>query len=266
MTTGKLRLVFIGVVCVVFLGVAFGPSPLLRSYAQGGEQPVLDLAPDPDGESTPTITLTNTSGDPPGTVSAGYMLDDGSVVVNMAGIASGTQAITYEVNVDEFSNSYSISTVSTQQIPPCIAGSVRLSTIRKSDETEQVRTVDRLIWRIFNGQVGVTSYLDDYQTINGGGLTWTILRSPVDPPYTTSPFNANAINDTGNGKYKNFNFGDPNLSTVASHFIRLEKRASDGDFLFRYEWSHKMKNEGVKKFRPKVEINRDLPNQPSCTP
>lgn len=263
MQTGKLRLLFLGVFVMVFLALSsFGPLSLGPLHAQ--QQPVLDLPPDPDGESSPTITLTNTSGDPSGTVSAGYMLDDGSVVINMAGTGSGSQSATYSISVDEFSNSYSVSTVSTQQIPPCIAASVRLSTFRKSDETEQVRTVDKLTWRVSNGTVGVTSYADLYQTINGGGLTWTILRSPVDPPYTTSPVNANLINDTGNGKYKNFNFGDPDLSTVAIHFIRIQKELSDGDFVFRWETSHKMKNEGVKKFRGEVRVNVDVPPQPNC--
>lgn len=153
----------------------------------------------------------------------------------------------------------------TGQIPPCVAGVVALYTQRKSDGTLQVKTTDRLIWRIVGGTVGATSYLDDHQTLNGGGLSWTILRAPVDPPYTTSPVNANLINDVY-GKYKNFNFGDPSLSTVAIHFIRIDKEASDGDFIFRWEASHKMKNEGVKKFRPLVFINDpiDLPNPPSC--
>ena len=73
-----------------------------------------------------------------------------------------------------------------------------------------------------------------------------------------------SLNDTGNGKYKNFNFGDASLSTVAVHFIRIQKEASDGELIFRWEASHKMKNEGVKKFRPEVRINVDLPNPPSC--
>src|SRR5262245_38773935 len=238
MKTGQLRLLFLGGSFIVFLALTIGPFAQGPSYAQ--QQPILDLPPDPDGESSPTITLTNTSGDPSGTVSAGYMLDDGSVVVNMAGIASGSQSLTYQIDVDENSNSYSVVNTANQPIPPCVAGAVSLYTQRKSDGTLQVKTTDRLIWRVVGGTVGYTSYLDDYQTINGGGLTWTIIRSPVDPPYTTSPVNANVINDTGNGKYKNFNFGDPALSTVAIHFIRIDKELSDGDFVFRWETSHKM--------------------------
>jgi hypothetical protein len=56
------------------------------------------------------------------------------------------------------------------------------------------------------------------------------------------------INDTGNGKYKNFNFLDPSLSTVVIHFVRIRKEASDGPSLFHWEVSHKVKNEGAKKF------------------
>lgn len=192
------------------------------------------------------------------------MLDDGSVVVNLAGVGSGSQSATYEINVDEFSNSYSVSNTGTQDIPPCIAASVRLSTFRKSNNTEQVRTVDRLIWRIVGSTVGFTSWADLYGTINGGGLTWSIVKSPVDPPYTTSPLNQNLINDTGNGKYKNLNFGDPNLSTVAVHFIRIQKDWAGNPLEFRWQASHKIKNEGVKKFIPRVLINQDLPNPPSC--
>lgn len=246
----------------MFLASNSGSVALTRPLPQ--IQPILDLPPDPDGESGATINLTNTSGDPSGTLSAGYMLDDGSVVVNLAGVGSGSQSATYQINVDEFSNSYSVSNTGNQTIPPCIAASVRLSTIRKSNNTEQVRTVDRLTWRIVNGTVGFTSYADLYQPINGGGLTWSTIKSPVDPPYTTSPANANLINDTGNGKYKNFNFLDPNLSTVAIHFVRIQKEISDGDLVFRWQVSHKMKNEGVKKFAPRVDINHDLPNPPSC--
>jgi hypothetical protein len=117
---------------------------------------------------------------------------------------------------------------------------------------------------VLNGTVGFTSFLDNYQTLSGSGLSWTIVKSPVDPPYTTSPFNTNLINDTGNGKYKNFNFQDPNLSTVAIHFVRIRKEVSDGDRIFRWEVSHKMKGELPKKFKGVVVVNGDLPNPPSC--
>ena len=70
------------------------------------------------------------------------------------------------------------------------------------------------------------------------------------------------INDTGNGKYKNFNFSDPNLSTIAVHFVRIDKEASDPDNIFRYEWSHKIVGEGVRKFIPKLVINGDV--RPGC--
>jgi hypothetical protein len=256
MKIGKLRLVLLVVFCMVFLLSSFG-----RSSARGPspvQQILLDLPPDPEGQSVPTVTLTNSSGDPAGVVSAGYMLDDGSVVVNMAGTASGSQSLTYQISVDDVSNSYSVTNVSTQEIPPCIAGSARLSTIRKADGTEQVRTVDRLKWRVLNGTVGFTSWDDLYQTINGGGLTWNIRNSPVDPPYTISPVNASLFNDTGNGKYKNFNFGDPALSTIVVHFVRIDKEASDPDNIFRWETSHKVVGEGVRKFKGEVRLNQDI--------
>lgn len=252
------------VFCVVFLASGSGRSFALRPSPV--QQMLLELPPDPEGGSVPTITLTNTSGDPTGVVSAGYMLDDGSVVVNMAGTASGTQSLTYQIGVDDVLNSYSVTNTSTQPISPCIAGSVALHTVRKSDGSPQLKSTNLLIWRIANGTVGFTSYADRYAALNGGGLTWTIRNSPVDPPYTTSPVNANLINDTGNGKYKNFNHGDPNLSTIAVHFIRIDKELSDGDFIFRWATSHKIVGEAVRKFVPKVFVNdpADLPNPPSC--
>jgi hypothetical protein len=115
---------------------------------------------------------------------------------------------------------------------------------------------------VVNGTVGVTSWNDLYQALNGGGLTWTIRNAPVDAPYTTSPANANLINDTGNGKYKNFDHGDPTLSTISVHFVRIDKEASDPDVIFRWETSHKMVGEGVRKFVPLVIINGDI--RPGC--
>lgn len=263
MKIANLRLGLLVVFCMVFLASSFG-----RSFA-GGSSPMnqvyLDLPPDPEGESIPTVTLTNTSGDPDGTASAGYMLDDGSVVVNMGGIASGSQSLAYQISVDDVSNSYSVA-VATQDINPCVAGSAALYSLRKSDGSPQLKTTDLLVWVVGNGTVGVTSYADGYEALNGGGLTWTKRNTPVDPPYTTSPLNANLINDTGNGKYKNFNHGDPNLSTIAVHFVRITKEASEGNLIFHWESSHKIMGEGVKKFVPKVVINdpADLPNPPSC--
>lgn len=250
--------------CVVFLAsgsgrsFALSPSPV--------QQMLLELPPDPEGGSVPTITLTNTSGDPAGTVSAGYMLDDGSIVVNMAGTGSGSQSKTYQISVDDESNSYSVTNVGTQDIPPCILGTAALYTRRKSDGALQLKTLDRLTWRVLNGTVGVTSWDDLYQTLNGGGLTWNIRNSPADPPYTTSPVNANLINDTGNGKYKNFNHGDPNLSTIVVHFVRIRKEASDPDNIFRWESSHKVVGEAVRKFVGYVVTSdpADRPNPPSC--
>jgi hypothetical protein len=185
METRRFRVLSMGLFCMVFLASTFA-SPASPRRAMQEVQPVLDLPPDPDGESSATITLTNTSGDPSGTISAGYVLDDGSVVVNIAGVSSGSQSSTYNISVDENSNTYSIAADAPQDIPPCIAGSARLETFRKSDGSTQVRTTDRLIWRIVGGTVGFTSFLDNYQAVNGGGLTWNIVKSPVDPPYTTS--------------------------------------------------------------------------------
>ena len=189
------------------------------------------------------------------------MLDDGSIVINMAGTASGSQSLTYQITVDDVSNSYSVANVSSQPTT-CIAGSVALYTARKSDGSLQLKTTDQLKWVVANGTVGSTSWADVYETLNGGGLSWNIRNSPVDAPYTTSPGNTNLINDTGNGKYKNFNHGDPNLSTIAVHFVRIDKEASDADSIFRYEWSHKMVGEGVRKFIPFVIVNGDI--VPGC--
>lgn len=187
--------------------------------------------------------------------------DDGSVVVNMAWIGSGSQSVTYQVSVDEASNSYSVVTAGTQQIPPCIAASVALYTARKSDGSLQLKTTNLLKWRVVNGTVGVTSWNDLHEVLNGGGLTWTIRNAPVDPPYTTSPTNANLINDTS-GKYKNFDFGDPTLSTIVVAFIRIDHEVSDPDINFRGEVSHKVTGEGARKFIGLVVQNFDIP--PGC--
>jgi hypothetical protein len=260
MKTVRTLILFLGVFSIMFLASNSGSVGLTSPLPQ--MEPILDLPPDPEGESGATVNLTNTSGDPSGTMSAGYMLDDGAIVVNFAGVGSGSQSATYQIDVDEFSNSYSITNTGTQDIPPCIAASVRLSTVRKSNNTEQVRTIDRLTWRIVGSTVGFTSWADLYAAINGGGLTWNIVKSPVDPPYTTSPFNQNLINDTGNGKYKNLNFGDPSLSTIAVHFIRIQKDWAGNPLEFRFQSSHKIKGEGIKKFKGEVRTNQDL--LPGC--
>ena len=222
-----------------------------------------NLPPDPEGEGTIAYTLSNTSGDPTGLTSTGYVLDDESVVVNIEGTASVNESASFTIDVDADTNTYSLTQVDySADLPTIFAASVALTTVRKSDNKKQVKTKDYLAWRITNGQLGYTAYQDGYQVFPSsqtGGLTWTIVKSPQNPPYTTSPTFSNIFNDTGNGKYKNFNYGDPNLSTAAIHFIRLAKTLSDPDNIFRYDYSFKMKNEGKRHFYGILDINKDLP-------
>lgn len=247
---------------LVFLFCAM--AILFSSFAPFGIQQALILPPDPEGESTVAYTLQNASGNPSGVIdSAGYVLDDGSVVVNAEGIASTNQVATYELDVNLDTNTYSlIQTENSPTVPPpSFAGSVALYTREIATRRMQVKTTNVLHWRVVNGTVGYLSHTDRYQllpTSTTGGLSWSILKSPQNPPYTTSPVNANLINDTGNGKYKNFNYGDPNLSTVAVHFITLQKHNVDADNVYRWNVSHKMKNEGKREFQGVVDLNQDI--------
>ena len=55
MNIGNLRLVFLLLFCMVFLASSFSRSFAFRSPVQ---QILLDLPPDPEGQSVPTVTLT----------------------------------------------------------------------------------------------------------------------------------------------------------------------------------------------------------------
>lgn len=260
MKSRKVRFLFL------LLAVAFVLSWLTPYGTQQA-----NLPPDPEGESQVAYTLQQVGGNPMNGTSSAYVLDDESIVVNFEAQGTADQIRTYRVDVDLDTNTYAI----TLQNSGSIAGpfdvwssSVAVVTYNKDTGRNQVKTTNQLAYRVANGTVGFTCYGDKYEvfpTSVTGGLTWSIVNSPVNPPYSAGPYlGAILINDTGNGKYKNFNYGDPNLSTVAVHFIRIEKWASDPDNIFRYSGSHKMKNEGKRRFSYDVRVNQDrLPN-PVC--
>lgn len=58
MKTVRTLILFLGVFSIVFLASNSGSVALTRPLPQ--IQPILDLPPDPDGESGATINLTNT--------------------------------------------------------------------------------------------------------------------------------------------------------------------------------------------------------------
>jgi len=225
------------------------------------------LPPDPEGESTVAYTMTNTSGDPSGTLSAAYILDDTSAVFNADGAFYTNQTASFRADLDLDNHTYTVTALSsgtftpTEQ-PPVWGASAALYTLRDDTGARQVRTIDALSWRIVSGTVGAYCYTDDYHvfpTSTTGGLTWTIPQGTPDTPYN-NPNLTTLTNDVW-GKYKNFNYGDPALSTVSVHVISLSHLLSDPDNYFRISISGKMKNEGKHAFHFEWFVNEDL-----CTP
>jgi hypothetical protein len=220
---------------------------------------------DPEGEATVAYTLDYAGGDPiPNATLGAYILDDQSVVVSVSGEASVQEYKQYKIEVDLTTNTYTTTLISSGSISPS-STQYRASLALRTDRTSgqpQVKTINQLAWILTGGSLGYTCWGDKYTAFSSsvtGGLTWNIIKSPVDAPYSTLPGSANLINDTGNGKYKNFNFGDPNLSTVVLHFLRMQVNASRPGFV-NYEAKPKLKGEKENKFITFLEINL---NQPS---
>lgn len=236
---------------------------LVTGIAPFGTQHAM-LPPDPEGESTVAYTMTNSSGDPTGTLSAAYVLDDTSLVFNADGVFDSNQTGGFRADLNPDNNTYSVTTISSgtftpTELPPVWGASVALYTLKNDTGAWQVRTIDALSWVISQGTVGSYCYTDDYHvfpTSVTGGLTWTIAQGTPNPPYTTSPY-TNIINDVW-GKYKNFNYGDPNLVTATVHVISLGHFLSDPDYRFRYSISGKMKNEGKRDFHFEWFYNENL--------
>jgi hypothetical protein len=255
MTRSKLPLLAVCFALSLLLATAF---PIRISHAQYGQI-------DPEGESQVAYSLSYAGGDPiDGATHAVYVMDDGSVLMTVDGEANSTDARRYRLDADIDTNTYTTALVSASTLPALPDGfgaSVAIYTVHRSSGLDQVRTINKLSWRVVGGTVGYLCWGDSYAAFASGatgGLSWNIQQSPQDPPYTTSPTNANLFNDTGNGKYKNFNYLDPNLSTVAVHFARIEVRASDPAGVYRYQAKHKMKNEAKGHFRGEVERNQNL--------
>ncbi|HXG92876.1 MAG TPA: hypothetical protein VNN73_10990 [Blastocatellia bacterium] len=244
----------------LFTGMAF----LLTAFAPFGTQHAM-LPPDPEGESTVAYTMINTSGDPSGVVSAAYVLDDTSVVFNVELTFTTDQTATYRIDGNLDTNTYTITTLSSSTItptdlPPIYGASIAVYTVKNESGKIQNGTIDVLRWRRTGSAVGWVCYRDGFETYPTsvtGGLTWQILRGAEDPPYTTNPYNTDVYNDAW-GKYKNYDFGDPNLSTVAVHYIKLGHKNSDPDNVPTGAISVKLKNEGKRDFHFEYETNKHL--------
>ena len=93
MISRNVRLVFIfSAMAVLLTGIA----PFGIQYAM--------MPPDPEGESTVAYTMTNSSSDPTGTVSAAYVLDDTSLVFNADGGFYSNQTGSFRADLNPDNN------------------------------------------------------------------------------------------------------------------------------------------------------------------